>query len=296
MGITAFNHDSSTNGMLETRWETPKHQASGTGDIAQAVADLLQHKSLTRTFGDQGEWEVRTTLVANRQAWRYRSGVFLHGKERKKGFPPIDVDRTRQMRQTGGVTEELLAAFAREAVEVHFARCESVKEYLTIAPFFEQPLPRYSRTKKVAAVLLSVTALLTAYWWWKGSDAVVPEQPGRRLPPHSLRWQPLQVAHHYPAGEPFEFPLPTLERMPEGMPIEVTLEASGDQLSWLELDRERLHIYGIAPLTAVDQTYRLLVRARDAQGIDSRLLVLLTITGRPERTTPTRQFPGHRNW
>jgi hypothetical protein len=296
MGMTIFDPDPSTNGMLETRGEAPKIQASASRDIAQAVADLLQHKSLTRTFGDQGEWEVRTTLVANRQAWRYQSSVFLHGKVAKKSFPAIDVDRTRQVRQTETVTQELLAEFAREAVEVHCARCESVKEYLTMASFFSQPLPRYYRIKKVALVLLSVATLMTAYWWWKDSNAVVPVQPDRLLPPHSLQWQPLQVAYHYPAGEPFEFPLPTLERMPEGMPIEVTLEASGDQLSWLELDREQLHIYGIAPLTAVDQTYRLLVRARAAQGIDSRLLVLLTITGRPERTTPTRQFPGHWNW
>ena len=117
----------------------------GPEDMAQAVADLLQQKSLISTFGDQGEWEVRTTLVANRQAWRYHSSVYLHGKERKKGFPPIEVDRTREIRQTGTVTEELLAAFAREAAEVHVARCDGIKEYLTLAPFFSQPEPRYHR-------------------------------------------------------------------------------------------------------------------------------------------------------
>jgi Putative Ig domain len=296
MGMTAFDPDSSTNGMLETRGEAPKIQASASWDMAQAVADLLQHKSLTRTFGDQGEWEVRTTLVANRQAWRYQSSVFLHGKVAKKSFPSIDVDRTRQVRQTETVIQELLAEFAREAVEVHWARCESVKEYLIMASFFSQPLPRYYRTKKVALVLLSVAALLTAYWWWNGSNAVVPVQPDGLPPPHSLRWQPLQVAHHYPAGEPFEFPLPTLERIPEERPIEVALEASGDQPSWLQLDRERLHIHGTAPLTAANQTYRFVVRAHEPQGSDSRLVVLLTITDQPDRTTPVRQLPGHWSW
>lgn len=296
MGMTAFDPHSSTNGMLDTGWEAPRNQARDPADMAQAVADLLQNKSLISAFGDQGEWEVRTTLVANRQAWRYHSGVFLHGKERKKGFPPIDVDRTREIRQTGTVTEELLAAFAREAAEVHVARCDGIKEYLTLAPFFSQPLPRYQRTKKVVLVLLSVAALLTAYWWWKDFNGLGLVQPDRQSPPHRLQWQPLQISPHYRAGEPFEFPLPRLEGMPEGMPVEVTLEASGDQPSWLQLDRERLHIRGTAPLVAANQTYRLSVRAHTAQGSDSRLLVLLTITGEPDRSAPVRQLPGHWSW
>ncbi len=121
MGMTAFDPDSSTNGMLDTGWEALRNQARDPEDMAQAVADLLRHKSHSSTFGDQGEWEVRTTLVANRQAWHYHSSVFVHGKERKKGFPRIDVDRTREIRKTGTITEELLSDFAREAAEVHVA-------------------------------------------------------------------------------------------------------------------------------------------------------------------------------
>jgi hypothetical protein len=264
--------------------------------MAQAVNDLLQHRSLTSTFGDHGEWEVRTRLVANRQAWRYRSSVFLLGKERKKGFPPIDVDRTRQIRQAGTVTEELLAAFAREAAEVHVARCESVQEYLTLASFFSQPLPWYDRAKKAALVLLSITALLAGYWWWKGFNGIGPEDPDRQLPPHSLQWQPLQISHHFPAGEAFEFPLPRLERPPGGMPIDVTLEALDDQLSWLQLDRERLSIRGTAPLSAANQTYQLSVRAHAAHGSESRLLVLLTITGRPDPSAPIGRLPSYWTW
>ena len=235
-------------------------------------------------------------LVANRQAWRYQCRVFLHGKERKQGFPPIDVDRTRKIRQTGIVTEERLAAFAREALEMHLARCESVKEYLTLVPFFSQPQSRYHGTKKVALVLLSVAALLIAYWRWMDFNSLGPEQPDRQPPPHSLRWESLQMSYRYSPGEPFEFPLPRLEHIPDGISIDVTLEASGDQPSWLELDRERLHIRGTAPLTAANQTYRLSVRAHAAQGSDSRLLVLLTITGQPDRRPPVRQFPSHWTW
>jgi hypothetical protein len=296
MGMTAFDPDSSTNGMLDTGWEAPRNQARDPEDMAQAVADLLRHKSHSSTFGDQGEWEVRTTLVANRQAWHYHSSVFVHGKERKKGFPRIAVDRPREIRQTGTVTEELLSDFAREAAEVHVARCNGIKEYLTLAPFFSQPLPRYHPAKKVALVLLSVAALLTAFWWWKDFNGLGLVQPDQQLPPHRLQWQPLQISHHYRAGEPFEFPLPQLERTPEGMPVDVTLEASGDQPGWLHLDRERLNIRGTAPLVAANQTYRLSVRAHTGQGSDSRLLVLLTITGEPDRIAPVRQLPGHWTW
>jgi hypothetical protein len=296
MGMTAFDPDSSTNGMLDTGWEAPRNQARDSEDMAQAVADLLRHKSLSSTFGDQGEWEVRTTLAANRQAWHYHSSVFVHGKERKKGFPRIDVDRTREIRKTGTITEELLSDFAREAAEVHVARCNGIKEYLTLAPFFSQPLPRYHRAKKVALVLLSVAALLTAFWWWKDFNGLGLVQPDQQVPPHRLQWQPLQISHYYRAGEPFEFSLPRLERMPEEMPVEVTLEASGDQPSWLQLDHERLNIRGTAPLVAANQTYRLSVRAHTVQGSDSRLLVLLTITGEPDRSAPVRQLPGHWTW
>src|SRR5262245_39369454 len=180
MGMMAFDRDSSTNGMLDKGWQVERNQAYGPEDKAQVVADLLQHKSLISTFGAKGEWEVRTTLVANRQAWRYHSKVFLHGQERKKGFPPIAVDRTREIRQTGTVSEELLAAFAGEAAEVHVARCDGIKEYLSLAPFFSPPLPRYQRTKKLALGLLSVAALLTAYWWWKDFNFIGPAQSERQ--------------------------------------------------------------------------------------------------------------------
>jgi hypothetical protein len=296
MGMTAFDRDSSANGMRDSGWQAERHQAGGPEDKAQVAADLLQHKSLISTFGAQGEWEVRTTLVANRHTWRYHSSVFLHGKERKKGFPPIGVDRTREIRQTGAVTEELLAAFAREAAEVHIARCDSIREYLALAPFFSTPRPRYQRTKKLALGLLSVAVLLTAYWWWKDFNSPWPARSERQSLSSRLQWQAPQISHYYRAGEPFEFSLPRLEGMSEEMPVEVTLEASGDQPSWLHLDRERLHIRGTAPLAAANQTYRLSVRAHTAQGSGSRLSVVLTITEEPDRSPPVRQLPGHWTW
>jgi Putative Ig domain len=317
MELIAFDPDSSTNGEPKTEWGVPEVQAWQPGDITRAVADLLQNKCLTHTFGVQREWEVRTTLVTRRRAWRYHSNVFVHGKEARKNFSPIDIDQTRQIRQAEAVTEEMVAAFAREAVEVHFARCASVAEYSLMASIFSQPPPRLQGITKVALVLFSVAVLLTAYWWWRQTNSLLLEQPEWMPSPHSVwrninsmvferlewtpsshsvRWQSLQVARHYPAGEPFVFALPALERIPEGLPIEMTLETSGDGPSWLELDRERLSIRGTAPVTAEDQTYRFSVRAHAEQGSDSRLFVLLTITGQPDRITPTPQLRGHWTW
>jgi len=80
------------------------------------------------------------------------------------------------------------------------------------------------------------------------------------------------------------------------MAVEVALDGSGDTPAWLQLDRERLHIRGTPPLVTEDQTYRLVVRAHVEPGGDSRLLVLLTITGQPDQVAPTPQFPGHWAW
>lgn len=157
-------------------------------------------------------------------------------------------------------------------------------------------LPHQHRPTLVAVVTVLVATLLTTSWLWRHPSKTNAERPPVPPPAHRVWWQPLQISSQYPAGEPFVLALPTLEHSPKGVPVEVTLEASGDKPSWLQLDRERLRIYGTAPLTAADQTYRLIVSAHAEQGSDSRLLILLTITGRSDRITPTPQFPGHWTW
>jgi hypothetical protein len=130
----------------------------------------------------------------------------------------------------------------------------------------------------------------------RNSNGVGPEPSRRQAPPDSVRWQSLEVSYHSPAGEPFVFRLPALARTPEGRPVDVTLEAPGEVPRWLLFDRERLHISGTAPLTAADQTYRLMIRAHTEQGSDSRVLVWLTITGPPNRITSTPRLPAHWRW
>jgi hypothetical protein len=181
-GLAALDPNASTDGMLDTGSGLPKIPSSPPQDITQAVADLLQNKLLTHRFGVQGEWEVRTTLIANRQAWRYRSRVFVHGKEVRKDFPSIDGDRTRQMRLAEVVSEDMLPAFAREAVEVHFVRCASVAEYIRMASIPLQPRRWQAWMKTMALVLCGVVALVTAYWLWKGSESFRPEQPHSNQP------------------------------------------------------------------------------------------------------------------
>jgi hypothetical protein len=296
MGLSTSDPQSATNGTPEAGRELPEVHARVLGDRPQAVADLLQNKVLTRSFGFQGEWEVRTTLIIGRQAWRYRSSVLLHGKEMGGNYSPIDVDWTHKIRQAKAVTEEMLVEFAGEAVEVHFLRCADVADYSLMASIYAQSPPRYRWMNKAALVLLCVAALSTAYWFWWRGNGVGPVQSHQEPPPHSLQWQAVQVSHRFPAGEPFVLPLPTLEHTPDGRAVEVTIEGLGDESNWLHLDRERLHIRGTAPLVAEDRTYWLIVRAQTEVGSDSRLLVLLTITGQPDLSAPTPQLPSHWAW
>jgi len=182
LGLTAFDPDSSTNGTLDTGWGRPEIPAKPPRDIPQAVADLIHNNLLTHRFGPHGEWEVRTMLIANRQAWRYRSRVFVHGKKLRKDFPSRDGDRIRQMLLAEVVSEDMLAAFAREAVEVHFDRCASVAEYIRMASVPLQPRQWHVQMKTMALVLCGVVALVAAYWLWKGSESLRPEQPHANQP------------------------------------------------------------------------------------------------------------------
>jgi hypothetical protein len=128
------------------------------------------------------------------------------------------------------------------------------------------------------------------------SMILLPKPSHWELPPRSESWLPLEASYQVSAGEPFMFPLPILAHPPEGTPVDVALEASGDKPSWLQLDRGRLSIGGTAPPVAEDRTYRLMIRTHAGQGGDGQLLVWLTIIGQPDRSPVTRRFPGHWTW
>ena len=180
--FAGLDPEASTNGRLDAGWGPPEIPASPLQDLTQAVGDLLRNQLLTHSFGVQGEWKVQTTLKAKRQAWRYRSRVFVHGREVSKALPSIDGGRTRHLRGAEAVSEDMLAAFAREAVGVHFARCTSVMEHLRLGATPSPPRRWHARMKTMALVLCGVVALVTAYWWWKGSESPRPEQPPSNQP------------------------------------------------------------------------------------------------------------------
>jgi hypothetical protein len=99
----------------------------------------------------------------------------------------------------------MLAAFAREAVAAHFARCASVAEHSMMASVFSQPPPRHPRMKTTVWVLFGVVALVTAYWVWKGSESVRPEQPYSNqaeqimAPPHANQAEQITPVPRLPA-------------------------------------------------------------------------------------------------
>jgi hypothetical protein len=130
-------------------------------------------------------------------------------------------------------------------------------------------------------------AFLTPDWSWKDPSREDPEHP--QVPPtlRTVRWQQPYLSYQHPAGVPFRFPLPTLERPPEEVPVGVMLETPSASPSWVQLDHAGLHIRGTAPITAADQTYQLIVLAKAEDGRESRLPLYLTIRGQPEPAPPS---------
>ncbi|HZC00545.1 MAG TPA: hypothetical protein VE844_04035, partial [Gammaproteobacteria bacterium] len=53
---------------------------------------------------------------------------------------PIVVDRTRQMRKTAIITEEVRLQFAMEAVDMHFSRCAALQEYINPTTLLNEAL------------------------------------------------------------------------------------------------------------------------------------------------------------
>jgi hypothetical protein len=173
-----------------------------------AVATLLKHGVLSDTFGQLGEYEVRTTLTTQ-QSWQYRCRVFCDGKAIRGAFAPIVVDRTADkphVRQAPGVTEAMRLKFAREAVDVHFTRCAAMQEHLLLAALYSQPLPK-SRRRYALLVFLVGATFLIAYGLWKPALWIDSEQPPESPPPLVQEAQPPGVDRP-PTEPPLSTPQP----------------------------------------------------------------------------------------
>jgi hypothetical protein len=145
-----------------------------------------------------------------------------------------------------------------------------------ISPTDLRKLPHGNRRKLVSMGMVMFVAFLTPDWSWKDPSREDPEHP--QVPPtlRTVRWQQPYLSYQHPAGVPFRFPLPTLERPPEEVPVAVMLETPSASPSWVQLDHAGLHIRGTAPITAADQTYQLIVLAQAEDGRESRLPLYLT--------------------
>jgi hypothetical protein len=253
---------------------------------AHAVAELLRTKSLTEAFGEHGEFEVRTT-IETRQTWRYRCRVFRYGKEIRRGFFPLDVDRTRDMRKEPRITEEMRLAFADEAVEGHFALAAAVREYALMAAIYTEPQSRRRRLRGVAAIVLISAALLAAYCFWQARDQGTAQPLQAKPLARVVRWKQDQAFFQHPAGQPFAFFLPKLERRPAAGPVEIRLEPSSYRPRWMEFDPKALLLSGVAPIIEYDQGYHLVFEARAEDGGASRLDVYVNITAEADPPPPS---------
>jgi hypothetical protein len=190
--------------------DAPDGQPLDSEHKGRAVAELLRHEVLSHTFGPHREYEVRTT-ISTRQAWQYRCCILRHGKAIKRGFSPISIDHTRHMqhvRTESGVTEATRLSLAREAVDVHFARCGALQEYLLLASIYFQP-PLKSRRRYALLVLLIGAAILTAYGLWEHALWNVNGQPPRS-PPAVVQGGQHPVVDEPPPGPPLSVPRPAL--------------------------------------------------------------------------------------
>jgi hypothetical protein len=110
-----------------------------------------------------------------------------------------------------------------------------------------------------------------------------PEPTLAHSPPSTVAWNQAAASYQLAADEPFTIPLPTLERTPAGVPVEVTLEPLGDKPSWLTFDQEYSQLSGTTPRVTKNETYALILRARAENGNESHFQLALTITA---ETTP----------
>jgi hypothetical protein len=151
-----------------------------------------------------------------------------------------------------------------------------------VPPTSLEESPPHSRRGLITLGALMVTALLASSLLWTRPGRMYSEFVPVPTLARRVQWQQPSVSYQFSGGQQFTVPLPMLERSPEGTPVEVALDETGDRPDWLHFDREQLSIQGMAPSSAEDQTYRLIIRAQAKQASESLLQVSLTISGQPE--------------
>jgi hypothetical protein len=256
--------------------DLPDLPPSQGGNKGQAVAHLLRHQELISQLGD---YEVRTTLDTYR-AWRYRCSIWRRGRELRRTFVPIVVDRTRHVRTDDLITEEMRIQFAMEAVDLHMTRWAALQKHLAQSPDpdYVPTRRRYDGILSAALVIAVGVSLLVGYWLWSQRHTATPEPPAVESPAPTVRWEQDQVSYALPAGKRFALLLPALENLSESVPVAVTIDVSGQRPNWLHFFLTTLVISGTAPTHAAGRTFHVIFHARPERGNASPLHVYLTIT------------------
>ena len=259
---------------------------------SQAVEDLLRNRRLTTPCGRLHEYAVETALTTNRHAWHYRCCVVQYGIEVEERFPAIFVDRTAAITREP-ITEELRRQFAAEAVKKHFTRSAEVEAYLTSL----LPPPTRHRSRWVlGGIMLSIVCVAayvmagTQLGWWPWHIQLRPPSanpPPSPKTPRTVRWDRNSLLHQSRSGQGFSLMLPTLERTPPNVPVDVTLEAPDHMRHWLRLEQSPLRLSGIAPSVMSDVSYTFFVQAKVQGETAHKLRIDFSITREAQPAPPT---------
>lgn len=282
MAQSPFHNDPFGHPTAETTPDASAAPVDNTEQKSKAVDDLLRSRQLTTSFGQLPNYTVHTNLSTNRHAWHYRCSVVQHGIEETERFPPVFVDRTVQIAKEP-ITEGMRRHFALEAVDKHFAKCAEVEAYLASLP---PPQSRHLSRWIWGGIILSLIGL-AAYaitgaqlGWWPWHLQLFPPSANPPLPSTpspTVRWARDAAVHQVRSGQSFSLTLPTLERTPPNVPVDITLEAQDLVRNWLRLEQSPLRLSGTAPIVPSDMTYTVSIRARVAGEADHSLRVDLTI-------------------
>jgi hypothetical protein len=109
--------------------------------------------------------------------------------------------------------------------------------------------------------------------------SLVPQNPSVDEQPKRVQWVQTTLSYQLPTGTPLTMSLPQLQRIPEDLPVTVTLHVSDSTPTWLTFDPAKLVLSGTAPVQDTGKTYRLTFRAHTTDGLESLLQLVVTLRG-----------------
>ncbi|MGE3541150.1 MAG: AAA family ATPase [Candidatus Tectimicrobiota bacterium] len=117
---------------------------------------------------------------------------------------------------------------------------------------------------------------------WR-EQPLLPHGTGWRGQSRGVQWSQSLTTYQLPVGRPASIALPVLQRFPAEVPVTVTLEHAAALPRWLTFHAEHLLFSGTPPLQEAGKTYTVIVRAHTADGMESRLQMLLSLVAQGRR-------------